>query len=305
MRSRSVSDSIIARPEEHDAIREEADKLLRRAKAIGIFPTPVEQLIEIANVKLTTDLDAFKESFLKTAPKKIRAAFSSGWNKLRGFADLKEKINYIAPEPIPQRELWVKLHETGHQVLPWQNTQSWYLEDQQSLSLDCEEIFEREANDFAALALFQGEVFRDLAASMRPDFASIASLASKFGASRHATARHLAEDSDEPLALLSYYRSNYTFTEDGRPMFILGRSHSGSAKLLKKYPDLQVPRRLEPDHPWVAAVNSGLCASGSESFDCGDGTHTTFLWESWWNQHHLLVLVRKAPALRLIGNIFG
>lgn len=304
MKTRAASDAFIVKPEEHEAIKEEARKLLKRAKALGIFPTPIDALMDAADIEQITDLEEAKKSFFRSVPKHMQAAFTSAWGKLRGFADLKKKVTYVAPDT-PIREIWPKLHELGHQTLIWQNVNVSYVDDQRSLSHDCEELFDREANDFAGEVLFQGEVFTDLSKSLYPDFNSIFHLADKFGASRHATARHFAGESDEPTALISYYPNHRAVSVDGKPALMLGRAHTASEKFIRKYPDLRLPNFLPHTHQWATAIDEGQAVSGSQIMDCGDGTTAKFLWEAWWNTYGLMVLIRKAPKLKIVTDIFS
>lgn len=300
---RPISDSIISGPDEIEIIKKHAAKLIENAGAKGIFPTPIEKLLAAANIEEVYDTEEAHESFLKTATKETKAAFLSAFNKIRGFADLKRRVNYIAPEPATARQNWVKLHELGHQCLPWQKEAMTFVEDNMSLSLECEEEFEKEANAFAGEILFQGDTFLDALSSLRPDFNTVFHLANHFGASRHSAARQLALESDEPLALVSYYKSKRHISVEGKPTLILGRAHSASKKLLKKYPMLQLPQYVLPNHPWYSALTEGV-QSGVIQLDLGDGSHTSFMWESWWNTYNLLIIIRKTPMLKTIKRFF-
>jgi Zn-dependent peptidase ImmA (M78 family) len=301
----AVSNSTTERPDEHEAIKDEAVILLKRARAIGIFPTPIEKLIAAADVDQLDDVEEAKQSFLQTAPAHMRSQLESAWKKLRGFADLKKKVNYIAPEGDSVRQKWPKLHELGHQILPWQQETATFLEDNKSLSPECEERFEHEANDFAGQLLFQADTFFDCASQLYPDFNSVFHIANQFGASRHSTARHFAVESEEPIALVSYYKSNRIFSEDGRPWFMLGRANSASKKLLNKFPNLQVPQQMAPSHAWFAAVSNGDPISSTITLDCGDGSTANFQWSAWWNGYRLLVLIRRAPKFKIVRSLFG
>lgn len=286
-------------PDSQSDIEKRSKILLTRAEAIAVFPTPVDQIIAAANLKEIHDVEKAKDFFLKSLSKEMRSSFLSGWNKLRGFADLKTKAIYVKPEDVKIREVWPKLHEIGHQILPWQAEATKYLEDNKTLSLECEEEFEIEANACAAELLFQGAVFKEVSNSYRPEFNTIFSMADKFGASIHSTARRFASDSQEPAALLCYYRSKHSFDNDGNAYFILGKAHSASQKFIQKYPEILVPKRLSPNHPWVKSYNVGVQIADTINLDTGYGNEEDFLWESWWNQYNLLVLIRRVPALKI------
>lgn len=295
-----LSSSITTPPDSISDIKKHAFEILKRAGAVEVFPTPVEDIVQAANLTQLDEIEEAKEFFLKTLSKDVRKSFLSGWSKLRGFADLKKKAIFVKPEDVTTREIWPKLHEVGHQILPWQAEATQYLDDSRSLSFECEEEFEVEANACAAELLFQGEVFKQFSNSYRPEFNTIFHLADQFGSSIHSTARKFASDSQEPLALIAYFKSKYTFDDDGRPHFMLGRSHSASEKFLSKFPEINVPKTLSPSHPWLKSYFEGQATSDGIKLDTGYGHDQNFLWESWWNGYNLLVLIRKRPALKLL-----
>lgn len=303
MKVRSLSDSIVLRPDSHTAIRSEAKKLLKRARAVGIHPTPIDALLRASKVEEFDQVEEAKKSFIKGAPAAMADALDRAWGKLRGFADLKKRAIYVTPDDSRPRVAWTKLHELGHQMLPWQAAIPRFEDDDVSLSDECEETFDHEANCFAAELLFQGDYFLDLANEYRPEFNSVFALSKQFGASNHATARRFADQCDEPVALVSYYPSRFV-REDGTRSMRLGRGHSASQAFLKKHPSLKLPSELPSDHPWLSAIREGAPAGGRDGFDCGDGTESTLIWEAWWNHYNLLVLLRKPPALDLLGRMF-
>ena len=284
-------------PDSVSSIKKHAEDILVRAGAVEVFPTPVEQIIAAAELSELDDIEEAKEFFLKTVSKDIRKSFLSGWNKIRGFADLKKKVIFSKPEELPARQVWPKLHEVSHQILPWQAEVVRYLDDDKSLSPSCEEEFELEANFCAGEFLFQGKIFSEMSQSYRPDFGTIFFLADKFGASRQATARKFMNENDEAVALISYYRSKYSFDENGRSYFRLGKAHSVSRKMLKKYSGLHIPDILLPTHPWISSYNDGEVRSEAMLIESEEKGKKQFLWESWWNGYNLLVFLREKPSI--------
>lgn len=285
--------------EEIDAIKYEAEKLLKKAGAKEIFPTPIDKLIEAASLEEITDIEEAKDFFLRSANKKLRDVFTSGWSKIRGFADIKKKAIFVKPEEVKSREVWPRLHEIGHQILSWQAKATSHLDDNQTLSPECEEIFEQEANACAAELLFQGDVFQRMSNSYKPEFNTIFSLAKTFGASIHSTARIFVNESEEPIAILAFYPSKYTFDENERPYFQLARAHSASKRFVEKYPELKIPKQIAPNHPWLQSYPSGIQISDSMLINVGQKSAKKFLWESWWNGYTLLVLIRRQPPFKI------
>jgi Zn-dependent peptidase ImmA (M78 family) len=68
--------------------------------------------------------------------------------------DLRDVIIYLDQAVSPQKQAFLKLHEVGHKVLPWQRATYLFLDDQKTLSPDVKTLFERQANCFAAEVLF-------------------------------------------------------------------------------------------------------------------------------------------------------
>ena len=299
---KSVGESILIRPDSTPDIQAEANKLLKRARVLGIYPTPISPIIEAASLEEIDDFEEIKESFLKSASAKLKLNLTSAFSKLRGLADLKRKAIFVTPDGGSPRENWARLHEIGHQWLPWQNEQYNFIDDSVSLSTECVELFDVEANAFASELLFQGPNFRQMAKSYRPEFETIFQLARLHGASIHATARRFAEECDEPIALISYYPSKYSFDESGAPLFMLGRAHSASVRFVNKYGAAILPDRLSVKHPWLNALTSSEPIDGSVKLE-NDGSRIEFLWNAWWNQHRLLVLIRRKPTLTVIRKL--
>lgn len=91
--------------------------------------------------------------------------------------------------PIPA-SLELKLHETGHAVLPWQRDIYAVIEDcSKSLDSQIADQFDREANVFASEVLFQLDGFGREAADSEFGIRVPLKLCRKYGASIYATVR--------------------------------------------------------------------------------------------------------------------
>jgi hypothetical protein len=94
---------------------------------------------------------------------------------------------------------FIKLHEAGHGVLPPQKkAYSLIQECEEYLDADITDMFEREANVFAAEVLFQGKLFADEAHQSAFGMKVPIALAKKYGASNYSTFRRYVSTS--PLA---------------------------------------------------------------------------------------------------------
>ena len=221
-------------------IRQHVDRALHQARAIGVFPTPVEQIVTAARLSVDSSVSLDQGFFARlytTGRETIRKAVS----KVLGLLDVGARRIYLdLTLPKPKRA-FVTLHETGHSALPWQRDTYAFLEDcEETLDLDLKEQFEREANVFASEVLFQGERF-GVEAEGRPfSIKTPIELAKLFGASLYASLRKYVSTNTNPCVLLVYEA----------PVFLLGRGYGAtlrrvisSAAFRAEFGDVEWPDR--------------------------------------------------------------
>jgi hypothetical protein len=187
-------------------------------------------------------------------------------------------------------------------TIPWHKLDAAYLDDTENLSPDAKVIFEQEANHFSADTIFQVDRFRTVARDYQPSFDAIFTLADRHGASKQATAWRFVEEQDEALALLLYYPTGGVDTH-GNAVFTLWRS-VGSPKFDARIAEIDIPLLLRTGHPWLAAYDQNRVCDGNEHL-VADGHPVLFQWHAWWNSYALLVLLRRRPALHLVGSVLS
>lgn len=175
--------------------------ILKSSKSLDVFPTPIEKIVQHSELYIAGGID------LKSLEKKYKSshfseALKSGLSKIRGFLDRREKVIYLDMDQIGSRQNFVTLHETGHNVLPWQNKTLEFLDDDETLDPDTQEEFEMEANYFASVTLFQNDRFDNHAKKFELGMPSVVQLSNHFGASVHATFRRYVENTKYRCALL-------------------------------------------------------------------------------------------------------
>jgi Zn-dependent peptidase ImmA (M78 family) len=176
-------------------------EILRGSKSLDVFPTPIDKIIQYSDLVIAEGID------LKSLEKKYKTFFfsdalRSGLSKVRGFLDRSEKLIYLDLEQKESRQSFVKLHETGHSVLPWQKQTLQFLDDDETLDPDITEEFEAEANYFASITLFQNDRFVNEVKKYELGIPSALQVSKHFGASGHATLRRYVETSKHRCALL-------------------------------------------------------------------------------------------------------
>jgi hypothetical protein len=289
---------IVVRPDSEQRIADLARKLLREADAAGILPTPIEQLYDKAKLVNVSELP--DEAFLSTLTAKARGIFIRAKQKLRGIADIRERVVYTPGDTRSVRVRWVKFHELGHQVLPWHSIDSAYLDCDEQLSPAAKILFEQEANHFGSEVMFQGQSFRTRVRDYHPNFDAIFSLADLHAASRQATAWRFVEEQDEALALVQYYPGS-AIDELGN-IVLNAWCSVGSPEFNRKFGDIDLPTTLRTGHPWVAARDFDKLFNGTENFMVG-GKPVAFEWHAWWNSYALLVMLRRKPLLGVVGSL--
>jgi hypothetical protein len=225
--------------------------LLRESKAMGVFPTPIDSIASYSNLVIDRQIDLrnIEAGFIPRNLEHLRAAMS----KILGIIDRRQRRIYLDDSLPAPRKAFVKLHEIGHGVLPWQAINAEYSDDEKTISPDVTEVFEREANHFASAALFQLDRFDEELNRLPLSFSSIRALSQKFGASVHATARRYVERCPKRCALLVFDRP--APPTDLFPMPV--RNCFESLSFTSAFGRLGVPKICDSRHPFVLDIKRG------------------------------------------------
>src|SRR5208283_3064953 len=117
----------------------------------------------------------------------------SAVSKVFGLYDAGERVIHIDDTVVESKQNFLKLHETGHHEIPTHRKLFRLFQDcKKTLSPETADVFDREANNFARFALFQGDTFAKFAADCTFEIKTPIKLAKKFGASIYAAAREFA-----------------------------------------------------------------------------------------------------------------
>lgn len=101
------------------------------------------------------------------------------------------------------KKRFVRLHESGHGFMPWQRPIYALVEDcEHALDAEAAELFDREANVFAAEVLFQLDSFRDMAESHAFSIWTPIKLAKTFDASIYACVRQYVSKNHRACAVV-------------------------------------------------------------------------------------------------------
>ncbi len=177
-------------------VRSTARLLLDKGGAWGVYPTPVNQLVNAAGLTLST-ITAFDENsmrrYLREAGEKAEILLKGALDKVMGIFDVHANVVHIDPTLYPNKQTFLKLHETGHKELPHQRgIYKWIQDCSKHLDPTTAELFEREANMFASVVLFQDDGFAKQTIDEPFGIRVPINASKKFGSSLYAAAREYA-----------------------------------------------------------------------------------------------------------------
>ncbi len=115
-------DFVAISDEQYLAIQKHARAALEKAGCWGVLPTQIDEVMRAAKVVVSSE-DALSPTFLdkiRYSAGKARAVLKSALSKILGVFDAGARIAYIDRAVIAVRQAYLKLHEAGHAILPWQ-----------------------------------------------------------------------------------------------------------------------------------------------------------------------------------------
>ena len=287
---------LILPPDNAARLRGFAEAALRRVETYGVLPTPLDQILEAQRLGLVQDLEEDRTSFLAGLSGKAQFAAKAMLNKLRGVLDTRERKVWVRERKgKPRLSRFPTAHEIAHDLLPWHQVRSEYLDNGETLAPEVRNVLEREANYTAAQLLFQGSAFQERVRSVKESLESALALADEHETTFHSTLWAWVEAQDRPVAVAVYGKLGLVGT-DGTPLY-RRREVYAADRFAGKYGDVELPDRIGAGSPWVRGLLSGEdVARGTCRLVCG-GTDHGFTWESWTNTYSLFVLVRREPKV--------
>ncbi len=278
-------------------VRKEAERLLHKADALGTFPTPVAEIMDAGKVTVAPE-DVLDEGFLRTIRRKAGSALKNAVSKVIGLFDARERLVFIDRAVYFVKQTFLKLHETGHAVLPWQRDLYAVIEDsEQELDPDTADLFDREANVFATEVLFQLDGFIQEAAGQPFGIKIPLGLSKKYGASVYASMRqYVAKNPRDCIVLV--LNPPELIEGDG---FQAGlRRAVSSPSFQEKFGDLDWPDYFTPDDEIGAMVPVGghrMSWPREISLVDRNGTRHKCLAEAFTNTYQVFILIHAVRTL--------
>lgn len=289
-------------------VRGEAERALKQAGALGVLPTPIEEIMRVAQVRELEE-DVLNPSFVaKIVAKAEKAghAIRRALTKVMGLFQASEGLIFIDRTLMKVKQRFVRLHESGHGFLPWQRPMYALVQDgDNALDADTADLFDREANTFASEVLFQLDSFRDQAESMPFDILTPVRLAKKFDASNYAAIRQYVSKNHRTCVVVVLNMPELDPAVGFRATL---RRVVGSETFLRMFAGMSWREVYTPDDEIGRLVPlNGRRASGKRQLGLTDanGTLHDCVAESFSTGRQVFVLIHVAKALTAKQIIIG
>jgi len=229
-----------------------ASEILKKAGVGDRLPTPVDDIVACAELVVSKDIHLTPKHFdaIASSKKLLRSIF----DKIRGLVDLRENVILLDPNCTPGKKNFVKLHEVGHKVLPWQRQTLLYVDNDSTLDPETKERFEREASFFASEVLFQGDRFDREARDLPLEIHSAIHLSKRYGSSIHASMRRFVRMNHRACALVVVEREKQE--DDSLPVRLRIRNTESSKRFIKTVGTVDWPEYLADTFPAAPMIRA-------------------------------------------------
>jgi hypothetical protein len=241
--------------EEQAKIAREAERLLRKAGAWGVIPTPISAVLDAASLTLDAEVsldDGFLKRLYRRGVNKMSRGADSlkrAINKVLAVLDIRDARLYIDRGEHVMRQKFVSLHDVAHFVLDWQRKTYQLVEECDfTISPEIQDLFEREANNFSTEVMFQLSSFTDEAADCAFGIDTVTDLAKRYEASIYSSMRRYVRKNDRACAVL-VFNPPVELIGEGRTMEL--RRSEVSPRFSQIFASVQWPHVCGADHFFV------------------------------------------------------
>ncbi|WP_132412029.1 ImmA/IrrE family metallo-endopeptidase [Neorhizobium sp. S3-V5DH] len=287
---------------EYAAIHRAATDLLNKASAWDRLPTPVPDLLSAAKLRVAP-MSAFDPRQLLRHAREFgeRAAslIKSAIEKVRGIFDVQEDIIHVDGTVAESKQNFLKLHEAGHKHIPHQSKLFRWIQDcDKSLSPDVSDQFEREANIFASVVLFQDGRFAEMAADSAFGIKVPLALSKKFGASAYASMREYVRRNERACAVIVLNPVEICPVLGMRSEL---RRVELSPLFQKRFGELKLPEhvdRLSPLAEFVPLAGRRMSRPGTLQLEDKNGDVVEFIAEGFATPFNSFILIHARAELK-------
>lgn len=281
-------------------IRVEAARALNEAGAMGVFPTPIADIMAVAKVTEVED-DVLNEDFiakLRTKVGSLGQTLRTALSKVLGLFHASEGLVFIDKTLHEVKKRFVRLHESAHGFLPWQRGMYAVVEDcEKSLDPDVADVFDREANVFASEVMFQLDTFIEEAQSSQFSIFTPVRMSKTYGASIYSSVRQYVSKNHRACVVLVLNPPSLT---EGQGFKATLRRAIASESFRDSFGVPSWPSIFTPDDEVGAMIPIGKRrASGKKSLGLRDrnGVMHDCVAEAFTQSYQVFILIHAQATL--------
>jgi hypothetical protein len=212
---------------------------------------------------------------------------------------IPDRKRILLDSALPEKKhRWNEAHEIGHSVIPWHDDMM-HGDNDQTLSRDCHEQIEAEANFAAGRLLFLRERFTQEARDMPPSMDSVRYLHKKFGNTISTTLYRFVESREAMLPILGLISQHPRRFSSQKGTGIRHFIRSGIfAENFSAIQDIEIYKLISS---YCGAQRGGLLGCEDVILTDDNGDKHTFFFETFYNGYDALTLgVYKKPIKHFI-----
>lgn len=277
-------------------IRKEAKRALEEAGAIGVFPTPIDDVIEAAKHTVIAD-QTIDDRFLAKAARRVGGALKNALSKVLGVLDIGARAMYLDRTVHAAKLPFLKLHELGHGLLRWQcDLYALTADCKKTIDPDVVDLFERESNAFASEVLFQLDAFAREAAGHPFSIKTPLKLSKKYGASVYSTVRRYVCTNARSCVVIVLEPPEI---RNGHGFVAKLRRVVASQSFTEQFGEMTWPEAFTPDDAIGKIVPIGRRMSRPQSVTLTDsnGVRHDCVAETFDSTHQVFVLICPQAAM--------
>lgn len=282
---------------QYKKIQKQARIALEKADNFGTFPTRIDDVYEAAKIVIA-DEDCLTDSFINKFRKKAGNALKRAIQKVTGLFHASAGVVFLDGTIQGIQRTFLKLHELGHALLPWQRDIYAVVEDcKKTVSPEVSDLFDKEANVFATEVLFQLDHFSKQAEEMTFSIKTPIALSRKYGSSIYSAIRRYVSKSSKACAVIVIHPPEYEF---GLGFTAKLRRPIVSEEFQKRFGDIVWPMIYTPDDQIGALIPVGKQRmSGIKEICITDtnGVSHLCLAESFTQGYQVFVLIHEIETL--------
>ena len=278
-------------------IRKHARQALESAEAFGVYPTPIDKIMEAAKVRVAEE-DLSDEGFIKAMAKAAGGTLKRALDKVLGVFHVAARLIYLDKAVFAAKLPFLKMHEMAHAVLPWQKDIYAVTEDcSKTLAPEIADEFEKEANVFATEVVFQLDAFTEEAADHETGILVPVRLKTRYGSSIYSAVRRYVSTHHKACLVLvlepPQLHEDLGFTCDLRRVV-------ASKSFEEKFGQLNWPEYFSPDDEIGAAVPVGgkkMSMHRRVTLVDRNGNQNKCVAEAFTNSYQVFVLIHSIKTL--------